>query len=625
MQLALHLAQEIIRRIGLYEAVQLPLTLVMLAVAIFIAKYPIRLFDTFEDLVGKIAQRPFLSAALIAGAAIGLRAALSPFIGIPQPTVPDEFSLLLQAGTYLGGHLANHVTLLPDFESVFVIISPSYASMYPVLRSFPILAGYWLGIGAWGGVFLSMVVLTLAVYWMVREWINARYAIIAALIVIIRFGLFSLWINSYWGGAFTALGGVLLVGGYKAVTSRPSLWNGIAVGLGVAILMTTRPYEGMFYSIPFGAALLVHFFRSTAIERKSLIPAGMAAIVLAAAGFGLTVADNQAVTGDWKVMPYSVYFKTTAQAPPLLVQSRGSETESTVRYARTRYQVQSQSGPYDSRETWRGILSTETFRFRNFWNFYVGFALLIPFAVGVYALRREPALLFSAASLGLGLSLETWTLAHYAAPIFGFVILAIMFGFKSLREWKPSNLAIGLSLSRVLPLALVLGSVVPLSSIFTGSPAFIMWVNDHDSAACCWLRPRSLHESIARELDRYGGRNLIIVENSSNGPQYEILVSNGPDIDKEKTIWINDDPEFNRLAIERYPGRRIWRLGFLDDGAPCLRLFKPDLSTASNIGEAFPGDAGRFSGDPNRGWFAGSAAQCPGGLTHAPWPLAPET
>jgi hypothetical protein len=133
---------------------------------------------------------------------------------------------MLQAKTYLAGHLANYVNLLPDFESVYVLLLPTYASIYPILRSFPLGVGYWLGIGAWGGVLLSMVALTVAVYWMVREWVNRKYSFIAALIVILRYGLFSVWVNSYWGGAFTPLGGVLLLGGFKAVRSRPTLFSG---------------------------------------------------------------------------------------------------------------------------------------------------------------------------------------------------------------------------------------------------------------------------------------------------------------------------------------------------------------------------------------------------------------
>jgi hypothetical protein len=215
MHLLSNLGGDFVARIGIYEAWQLPLTLLMLLTAALITKYPVALFSRFERLVGKIADRPYLSAAVVAGVALCARLALSPFLGTPQPILSDEVSFLLQAKTYLGGHFASQVKLLPDFEQTDAILSPTYASMYPVLRSFPLSVGLGLGIGAWGGVFLSMVLLIVAVYWIVREWIGPKYAIIAAFIVLIRFGLFSFWANSYWDGAFTALGGVLLLGGSR--------------------------------------------------------------------------------------------------------------------------------------------------------------------------------------------------------------------------------------------------------------------------------------------------------------------------------------------------------------------------------------------------------------------------
>jgi hypothetical protein len=251
---------------------------------------------------------------------------------------------------------------------------------------------------------------------MVREWINARYGFIAALIVILRYGLFSFWVNSYWGGAFTALGGVLLLGGFKAVKSRPNLLNGVAVGLGVIILMTTRPYEGMLFAVPFGAALIVHFIRSTSLERRSLVPAGLAAAVLVAARFGLTLAHNQAVTRDWKVPPYMLYSRTVGQAPAFLMESRDPQHEGQARYAATRKALDEAAAFYDRKETRAGISTAEALRLRNYWNFYVGFALLIPFVVGIYALRGEPTVLLAAGSLGLGLSLGSYDFAHYAAP-----------------------------------------------------------------------------------------------------------------------------------------------------------------------------------------------------------------
>ena len=455
-----------------------------------------------------------------------------------------------------------------------------------------------------------MVALTVSVYWMVREWINARYAFIAALIVIVRYGLFSIWVNSYFGVTFTALGGVLLLGGFKAVRSRPSVLTGVVLGLGAVVLMTSRPYEGMVYAVPFGVVLIVRFIRSTSLERRSLVPAGLAAALLVAAGFGLTLAQNQAVTGDWKVSPYLLYRQTAAQAPVFLVESRDPRSESQARYAVTRDFTSWDEGSYNLRETWTGIFSTERSRFRKYWTFYVGFALLIPFLVGIYALS-EPAILLAAASLAIGLSIETFDFAHYPAPVFGFVILAIMAGFQWLRQWRPWGFAYGLSLSRVLPLALVIGSVIPLSSALTGWPAFN--VNVNDSGLCCWLRPRSLHMTVADEVESYEGRNLVIVDSgqeaAAKGPL--MVVFNDPNIDDEKTIWINDDSEFNRLAIDRYPGRRIWRLGWLDDGAACLRPFDGVSSLAGAR------DFGPLSGDQKRGWAPGSPGRCPEGLVHA--------
>ena len=610
MHLLPNLGGAFVERVGLYEAWQLPLTLLMLLAAAIITKNEIGLFVKIEDLIRKIEDRPYLSAALLAGVAACLRLSLSPFIGTPQPIVPDEPSLMLQAQTYFSGRLANHVNLLPDFESVYVLLSPTYSSQYPVLRSFPLVVGYCLGIGAWGGVLLSVVALTVAVYWMVREWINARYAFIAALIVIIRYGLFSFWVNSYFGGAFTALGGVLLLGGFKAVKSRPTLLNGAAVGLGVVVLMTTRPYEGMVYALPFGVALVIHFVRSKSPERRALVPVGLSAAFLVGAGFGLTLAHDQAVTGDWKVSPYLLYRQTVGQVPAFLVESHDPRGEGQARYAATQKAVNYDVAFYDRRETWLGIFFAETSRFRHYWLFYVGFALLIPFVVGIYALNGEPTFLLAAASLGVGLSLGSFDFAHYAAPGFGLVILATMAGFRTLRQWRPWGYSYGLSLTRVLPLALVVGSVVPLSSALSGWPVF--YLTSHDTPPCCWLRPRSLHTTVADAVDHYEGKNLLIVDTGPNSPVGKDLVFNDADIDDEKTIWINDDPEFNRLAIDRYPHRRIWRLGWLDSGAACLQSF----GVVSNLADSR--DIEPLSGDEKQGWVPGSPERCPEGLIHAP-------
>ena len=137
MRLLSNLAGELVARVGIFEAWQLPLTLLALATAVLITKYPIRVFAGFERVISKISDRPYLSAALIAAAATGARLALSPFLGIPEPVVPDEVSLIFQAKTYVTGQFANHANLLPNFQPILVNITPTCLSVYPVLRYFP--------------------------------------------------------------------------------------------------------------------------------------------------------------------------------------------------------------------------------------------------------------------------------------------------------------------------------------------------------------------------------------------------------------------------------------------------------------------------------------------------------
>ena len=598
-------------RLGLYEAWQAPLTLAMIVVAILIVGRPDNPLARLEALVRSIALRPYVSLSLIVLLAIGGPLLLRPWLGFPDPVISDEWSLLLQAKTALLGRLANPVALPPNFAAEMTILSPAYTSQYPVLRSFPILLGYLAGVGAWGGVVLSMTALTVAVYWMAREWINSQFALVAALIVFLRFGLFSLWVNSYWMPAFTALGGTLLLGGYKSLKIRPGLAGGAALGGGVVILMT-RPYEGLFFAAPIGVALVVHFFRSNAGIRKSLaLPAALAAALIVG-GLGLTFAQNRAATGDWKVFPYTNFRPDQQGVPPWFI-ARADLTRSSLRYDWNRRARQVDIDHYERRGTCSGILKAEALRFRYYWTFYVGFALSIPFVLGVWSLRREPVVLFSAGCLGLALALGSFDFAHYASPGFGFVVLSIIVGFRALRGWN----AFGLSLSRTLPLALVFGLAVPLTLMLTGRTAFPMFADNPFGSACCWLWPRSLHVAVGNEVERDAGRNLVIVDSGPNAPGPEVMVANDADLDAAKTIWVNEDPEFDKATIDRYPGRRVWRVTWLDAGAPCLQLFKT-LPGAAGV----PGSVVSLAADPDRGWLPAPAERCPGGLTREPWTVS---
>ncbi len=602
-----------IQTLGIYEAWQLPLTLAAAMLALMIAIRPVRLFSAVEEWITIASDRPLLSIVIIIAITVGSRVVLLTIIGIQDPIAADEFSIIFQAKTYLAGSLSNKISLTPNFETPYVLLNPTYSSIYPVLRSFPLIIGYLLGIGAFGGVLLSMAALTVAVYWMVREWVNARYGFVAALIVILRFGMFGMWVNSYWGGAFTALGGVLLLGAFKSLKSRPTIAAAAALGLGAVILMTTRPYEGLFYAAPFALALGVHFLRSSAAVRISMAVPAAVAIGLVLGGLSLTLVHNQAVTGDWKLATYVQYQKTTGTTHTLLVQSPVESSQSLARYDVNKRLFANDYVVVERGRRIGSLFSMEYLKFKHYWDFYVGFALFVPFVIGVWALRREPAVLLSGAFLAFALSIGTWSWAHYAAPGFGIVILAVMLGFRDLRVWRPWRFPYGRSLSRTLPLALLIGTAVPLSSALFGVPASRMFVDSMTFSPCCWIHARSLHIAIENEIDRSEDRNIVLADTGPKAPVSELLIANDPKIEDARTIWINDDPEFNVSTINRYAGRRVWHLSWLDDGGPCLQRFQ---TISGGSGEPLSGGFASAVGRPGERVDSGASGAVPA-RTHA--------
>ena len=60
MHLLSNLGSDFVARVGIYEAFQLPLTLVMILCGLFLARHPIALFAKFENHISKLAHQPYL-------------------------------------------------------------------------------------------------------------------------------------------------------------------------------------------------------------------------------------------------------------------------------------------------------------------------------------------------------------------------------------------------------------------------------------------------------------------------------------------------------------------------------------------------------------------------------------
>ncbi|MEX2217120.1 MAG: hypothetical protein WD749_00040, partial [Phycisphaerales bacterium] len=157
------------------------------------------------------------------------------------------------------------------------------------------------------GVWISAALFASALCWMLQGWFPPRWAVLGTLVGVSCMvlsgrandgGILAYWSQSYWGGAASALGGCLLLGGLRRVVDRACWAASAALGAGVSILALTRPFEGLLVCIPVALALAGWFLwsRRATLPAKLLRVALPAAAVLALAA-GWLALYNQRVAG----------------------------------------------------------------------------------------------------------------------------------------------------------------------------------------------------------------------------------------------------------------------------------------------------------------------------------------
>ena len=253
--------------------------------------------DGFKRLAGKKG----LSVVICGLLPVLLRVMMLGVFPVPEPSIHDEFSHLLLADTLAHGRLTNPThPMWRHFESIHIIQKPTYASMYPPANGMFLAAGEVIFREPWAGVVISVGLMFAAMCWMMQQWMPPAWALYGTLVAICRFGLFGPWINSYLGGPVSAIGGALLIGSAARLREPGAKRvHSVLFGVGLVILMNSRPFEGAVLAAGVLLYILPAFFRRV---RVVWVPAA----VLLVCGFLFTGFYAWRVTGNPVRLPYQV-------------------------------------------------------------------------------------------------------------------------------------------------------------------------------------------------------------------------------------------------------------------------------------------------------------------------------
>ena len=510
-----------------------------------------------------------MSVLVVGLAALAARAAVLPILPVPQPHIDDEFSHLLLADTLMHGRLANPAhPMWTHFETFFVNMQPTYASMYPLAQGIVLAAGRIIAGHPFVGVWLSVGAMCAAICWMLQGWMPAEWALLGGLLAVMRFGMFSYWANSYWGGAVAATGGALVLGALPRIMRSERARDALVLGAGLAILANSRPYEGFILSLPVGVALIAWMLRKRGKEfgvaaRRVVAPL-LLVVMLAAAGMGYYF---WRVTGNPFLMPQTLNRNTYAVSPYFFGQSARPVPAYRSEALRHFYVDQESTNYRDSRSI-AGVAFLEILKLAKFWLFYLGPVFTLPLLVALVILPKgwkwrnvnweARFLLVCAGVFVAGVGLELFYFVHYSAPAICVVFAVLMLAMREIREWKWRGKPVGLFLVRCVP---VICFLMVLLRVAAAGPieAYLKPKSEWPSK---WFNSIPLETGRARIAERLiaqAGDHLVFVTYDPDPDYVYDWVHNDAEIDRSRIVWARDmGAAKNQELIDYFRDRHVW-------------------------------------------------------------------
>ena len=514
----------------------------------------------------RLARRRNLVILAIGLLPIVIRLILLAKIPFPVPTVNDEFSYLLAADTFAHGRLTNPThPMWVHFETIHVLQQPTYASMYFPAQGLFLALGQVLFGHPYYGVLISVGLMCGAICWMLYGWVPARWALLGGLLAVMRFGIWGYWASSFFGGAPAAAGGALVLGALPRIIRRHHLRDALILGIGLALLANSRPYEGFVYSLPFAGVMLVWMLRKNrppvnVLARRIILPLTFV-LVLTGAGMGYYF---YRVTGSPFAVPEELNFETYHFDRLFFWQSEGHPQLYRHPDLRSYYE----GWEREFQEVKKiGIIGQSIIKIVKMWFFFLGPILTIPLLAwaaiapsNVHWSHLTPRLRFLflvTPVFILGICLEVYFYPHYAAPLTGVILLIVLEAMRYVRLWRWRNKPTGFFLVRAVPsacFAMLFLPVISAPRTFPPPPRlFESW--------CCGGPYFHARVNLEKRLENMKGRHLVIVHYGREKMGGYEWVYNAPDIDRSKVVWARDMGQSqNRELIDYYKDRKVWLL-----------------------------------------------------------------
>ena len=561
------------------------LVLLALLIAFVYPQLGSRWFENIERRLSHLSQRRALSVALVGITALALRAAVLLIEPVPEPIVHDEFGYLLAADTFAHGRLTNPTPAMWEhFESFSILQKPTYQCFAQPAQGMILAFGKVVFGHPFWGVWLSVGVMCATITWMLQGWLRPERALLGGVLAVLRYGVFGYWANSYWGGAAGAIGGALVLGALPRIKSSQRPRDALLMGLGLAILANSRPYEGFVFSLPIAVVLFAWLLGknrpafSISVRRVLLPLTLMLALTAACLGYYFW-----RVTGSPFRMPYQIERVTYGVAPYMLWQKIRPEPVYHHAVMRKMYAGEEVAG-YNIFRSPVGCL----LKIYLAWSFFLGPALTLPLLMLAFTLPRDfswltinrsTLTLLSVFGFSIAASaLESFYNAHYSAPVTALVLALVLLAMRQLRFWS----ATGIFLTRAIPVICLL----MLALRATAAPLHVPLSKFYEFA---WYQEGTGsfgRAGIQDELQRMPANQLVIVRYKPDHEPFAEWVYNDADIDHAKVVWAREmDSAQNDKLLEYYKNRQAWLLE-ADDTPPQLTKYAdatpgPDAEAAA--------------------------------------------